>query len=348
MTRVLSGLRCLVPMEAIINPSPFEAPLPLSRFELLHTTDPDQASQALTEAFCPHQLTPLDHGRQFDTRFHATGDGDVGLCYLDFGGCVWGSAREIEKVHVVGIPLAGHGELSRGRDRIQYGPGDASVPPVDQAITFQIGAGTPHLFVCIARDRMESHLRSMLDRPVTKPVRFDLGMDLTAPPARSWRKTVGLLLDEIDGDGQILDQPLVMREMERLILSQLLLAQPSNYSELIHGEQRRGTAPRAIRHASELIEGHAAEPLIVEDIAEAVGISVRALQEGFRRFLDTTPMAHLREIRLQHVREELTTADPASTTVTETALRWGFPHAGRFSARYRRRFGESPSATLRR
>jgi transcriptional regulator GlxA family with amidase domain len=137
-----------------------------------------------------------------------------------------------------------------------------------------------------------------------------------------------------------------MRELERLLLSQLLLAQPNNYSSLLH-EQPRATAPRAIRRAAELIEAHAAEPLTVEDIAEAIGLSVRTLQEGFQRFLNTTPMNHLREVRLRHVREELTAANPASTTVTEIAIRWGFLHAGRFSARYRKRFGESPSVTLR-
>jgi transcriptional regulator GlxA family with amidase domain len=88
-------------------------------------------------------------------------------------------------------------------------------------------------------------------------------------------------------------------------------------------------------------------PPTVEDIAEATGLSVRTLQEGFRRFLDTTPMSHLREVRLRHVREELAAADPTSTTVTETATRWGFLHSGRFSAQYHQRFGELPSVTLR-
>jgi transcriptional regulator GlxA family with amidase domain len=59
-------------------------------------------------------------------------------------------------------------------------------------------------------------------------------------------------------------------------------------------------------------------------------------------------MSYLREIRLQHVRKDLSAADPTETTVTEIATRWGFLHPGRFSAQYRERFGEPPSATLRR
>jgi AraC-like DNA-binding protein len=34
--------------------------------------------------------------------------------------------------------------------------------------------------------------------------------------------------------------------------------------------------------------------------------------------------------------------------VTRTALAFGFAHLGRFSASYRRMFGETPSETLRR
>ena len=333
-------------METIVSPSPFEAHLPLSRFEQIHTVDVDQARHVVGEAFCPHRLTALDGG--IETRFHSARDGDVRLCYLDYGGRVHIAAQEMESFHLVLIPLAGHAELTCGRERIQYGRGEASVPHVDRPYSICVSADSPHLAVWIARDRLEEHLHSVLARPVTEPVRFDLGMDLTAPPARSWRKTVNLLLDEVDDDGPILDHPLALREMERLLLTQLLLTQPSNYSELLHGEQPRGTAPKAIREAAGLIEAHAAEPLTVEDIAEYVGIGVRALQEGFRRYLDTTPMTHLREIRLRRVREELAAADPASTTVTETAISWGFLHAGRFSRRYHQRFGEPPSATLRR
>jgi transcriptional regulator GlxA family with amidase domain len=35
-------------------------------------------------------------------------------------------------------------------------------------------------------------------------------------------------------------------------------------------------------------------------------------------------------------------------TVARVAERWGFSNAGSFSVRYRERFGESPSQTLRR
>ena len=44
---------------------------------------------------------------------------------------------------------------------------------------------------------------------------------------------------------------------------------------------------------------------------------------------------------------DLRTADPATTTVTAVAGRWGFLHAGRFAAAYKTAYGHPPSETLR-
>jgi AraC-like DNA-binding protein len=333
--------------EAAMDPAQPAASLPLTRFEQVHTEDVEQARHVIADAFCPHELTALDSGREFDVRFHAANTGNVSLCYLDYGGRVHLTPSEQETFYLVLMPLAGGAEITCGPEQVAYDATGASVPPVDRPYDLLVRAGSPHLAARISRSRLEKHLRSLLDRPVALPVRFALGMDMTAPLARSWRRAVSLLVDEVDDGGTILDQPLAARELERVLMTQLLIAQPNNYSALLSAQPRR-PAPRLVRRAAELIEAHAAEPLTVEDIAEATGVSVRALQEGFRRFLETTPMNYLRDVRLRHAHDELTAADPARTTVTEIAIRWGFLHPSRFSAQYRQRYGESPSATLRR
>jgi AraC-like DNA-binding protein len=71
------------------------------------------------------------------------------------------------------------------------------------------------------------------------------------------------------------------------------------------------------------------------------------LIQHFRDFKGTSPMRYLRAARYQKVRETLRRAEPEES-ITEIAARWGFSHLGRFSVEYRRRFGESPSGTLRR
>ena len=320
--------------------------LPLARYEQVRTIDIDLTREAVGRSFCDHRLTPVPGTGQVDARFHAVRTGDIGLHYLDYGAEVRIAPGELGSFYLVQIPLAGSAEITCGSERVVSDPTVASVPAPDRQLTMHWGAGNPQLIVWIERACLEEQLHKMLGRPLAEPIRFDLGMRLDAPEIRSWRRIVDLLLDEVDGCGLIPQQPLAMRELERLLLSQLLLGQPNNYSGALH-RPPQDAAPKSIRRAMELIEGHAAEPLTVDDIAEATGVSVRALQEGFHRYLDTTPLNHLREVRLRHVHEELTNADPTGATVTDVAARWGFLHPGRFSVQYRKRFGQTPSSTLR-
>ncbi len=103
-----------------------------------------------------------------------------------------------------------------------------------------------------------------------------------------------------------------------------------------------------LRAAVEYVHDHAAEPVTIADLSAASGLSVRSVQESFRRVFDVSPLTYLRQVRLDRVRAELLDADPLAGAVGDVARRWGFAHLGRFSAAYVERFGEYPKQTLRR
>jgi AraC-like DNA-binding protein len=113
------------------------------------------------------------------------------------------------------------------------------------------------------------------------------------------------------------------------------------------GGRPHAPEPATLRRALAHLEEHAAEDVDVADVARAAGLGVRGLQMTFRRWRGTTPLGHLREIRLARAHEELRASDPRDTTVADIATRWHFTHPGRFSVTYRERYGCSPSATLR-
>lgn len=103
---------------------------------------------------------------------------------------------------------------------------------------------------------------------------------------------------------------------------------------------------RYIEAAVDLMREKLHEPLTLGAISEAVGVSGRSLQEGFRRHYDTTPLAYLRNLRLETARIELSRPDN-QLSVAEVAEKWGFKNKGRFAVLYREAFGESPSETIR-
>lgn len=85
----------------------------------------------------------------------------------------------------------------------------------------------------------------------------------------------------------------------------------------------------------------------VARVAETVGLSSRTLHRLLRRELGLSPMRLLRRVRLAQARADLEEAAP-QTSVTGVAYDCGFAHLGRFAQEYARRYGESPSQTLRR
>jgi AraC-like DNA-binding protein len=316
---------------------------PLACHEVIDTQDIEEARVVGSQLFRDHLLIPEKDGSPFRARLRSTVVGGMTLNYVDYSAGVRIVTTEPSSGFLVHIPLTGRADITCGHDAVSSDPATAAVVDPSDRLEMTWSSGTPQLIVGIDRDRIEQHLRGALGRTLDRPLRFGLAMDLTSSAARAWLNIMNLLLREVS---VAKGPPAAMEQLESLAFQRFLLAQPSTYSSALHDE--RPAAPRAVRKAMSLIENHAAEPLSVEDIAEAVGVGVRALQVGFRRFADTTPMGYLRDVRLRQVHSELLAADPCSVSVTEVAARWQFLHAGRFAVQYRERFGEKPSTTLHR
>lgn len=86
----------------------------------------------------------------------------------------------------------------------------------------------------------------------------------------------------------------------------------------------------------------------IAEISRKLGVSDRYLRKVFQIVHGIPPSKHLRMLRLSRARQALLSAHGRSPTVSKIAIRLGFSELGRFSVEYRKRFGESPSATLRR
>ena len=103
-----------------------------------------------------------------------------------------------------------------------------------------------------------------------------------------------------------------------------------------------------VRRAVAEMRAHLAEPISIPEIASAAGVSVRGLQMVFQRQLGSVPLLHLRQLRLEAARADLTAEARSGTTVADVARRYGYANSGRFSTHYRDEYGEPPAATLQR
>ncbi|MGW4565504.1 helix-turn-helix domain-containing protein [Streptomyces sp. NPDC004561] len=180
-----------------------------------------------------------------------------------------------------------------------------------------------------------------------RPVRLTGHRPRSAAAARQLSGTITHLRDHVLSDPEIADQPLIAATAAQHLAASVLHAFPNTALTEPTGADRNDAHPAMLRRALAYIDDHADQPVTVADIAAAAHVTVRALQYAFRRHLETTPLAHLRRVRLAHVHHDLVAADPGSgATVTAIAARWGFHHPGRFAALYRACYGRAPHETL--
>ena len=117
----------------------------------------------------------------------------------------------------------------------------------------------------------------------------------------------------------------------------------------VGGEEETATE----RHHRDLLarfeELLAAEPFLpLADICAALGVSQRSLGECCKRHLGMGPSSYRRLRAMQQLFRALRNGSADVASVSEIARRHGFRQLGRLASDYRARYGELPSATLRR
>jgi AraC-like DNA-binding protein len=313
------------------------------------TADMAEATEVATDLLGSLAISPVPVARTgFLCTLHAVQCLDTTLAHLDFAApvdlTVWSSGD----CYTVHLPTSGQGRVSIAGAEYQVSAFSALVVSPGSAYRLRLDQDSPQLVVRVERPALERVLSRMIGRSLRDPVRFEPIGDLTSSAAARWSGALNILFAEVLDPGSLIQRGVGAAALEDLLVSSLLYVQPSNYSAQLTGEPRR-SGRAAVRRSLEYIEAHLAEPIALADLAAHSGMSARSIQAGFREDLDTTPVAYIRDQRLDRVRRTLMAAVPEDgLSVTEVAERWGFHHLGNFSALYRRRFGEPPSETLRR
>ncbi len=318
----------------------------LSEHPVVRATDADEAHEAVSRMYLPHEFEVLQRDARLDMQLNAIRLGAVTAGYLRYGGEVRLSSPDLLDYHV-NVPLAGFSEQRCGsQEPARLKPGYAAVFMPGYSADLHWGATCAQLCLMIDKLRLERELERQLGRPLGKPITFTTAMDLYTPAGQSWMAVLDLFEREAGRAGGLAHSPLGAAHLQNLVIAGLLLAQPHNYTDLLTAPVQSAPSP-VVRRAVELIEERPELPWSSASLAQEVAVSVRALQEGFQRSLDLPPMAYLRQVRLNRVHDELLAAHPGTVTITAVAARWGFLHAGRFATAYRQKFGCLPSETLR-
>ncbi|MGV9714292.1 AraC family transcriptional regulator [Gordonia sp. NPDC003424] len=311
----------------------------MSQVERLHIPGEQEweaASDAVSDAYFPHTLTPLDGRSSAD-------DADLAVTVLGplrIARIGWGAEVAIHSDHPgaygINVPLGGVLETSVAGHTVVSTSGFATVNPPDTPAEITRWSDTCTIVgVKIDRDFLQHEVCRVAGSPdATIPDQ----LDLHSPAGASWFRLVQVLASQ-PADDPLLSNPLVAEQLAGSLTDAFLLAAlPDDPGD------RLTPRPRIVTRVLDALRADPARAWTAADMAQVAGVSVRRLQEGFKEYVGRSPRECLVEVRLARVHDELVAGTAQS--VTDVALKWGFTHSGRFAAAFRHKYGVAPSALL--
>ncbi|BDX32998.1 transcriptional regulator [Mycobacterium antarcticum] len=325
-------------------------PPALTSNEVFYSENVREASKLMGRALSPMTLhVAEEHLAGFAAGMHGVRLRNVSMLYFDLHVPASIDIPHHGKYFAVHMPMNGSALASHRGTTFEANSICSLVSSPGESLTMQLDMDSPQLVIRIEEPVMVAYLTRVMGRSLQHPLAFEPEFDLTSEAAMRWHAAVQLIHTEVFHAGSLVRRGQGIGAVEDLVMSSLLHLQPSNYVAEFTSPHRADKRGAVVQAAIDYLDDHLAEHITMSSVADAVHMSVRAVQQGFHEQLGMTPMTYLRERRLERVHEELMDAAPGDgVTVTAVAERWGFHHLGSFGAEYRRRWDESPSQTLRR
>ncbi|BBU20758.1 AraC family transcriptional regulator [Mycobacterium xenopi] len=322
-------------------------PPALTDHEIFYTENINEASTLIGKVLAPMRIACTANPSGFAATMHGVRLRNVSMLYLDLSVRATLEIPALGRYFGVHMPTNGLARCHHNGHEFEANTVCALVTSPKTALTMHLEDDSPQLLIRIEEQALVDYLTRLRGRRLSRPLVFHPEFDLTSDVAMRWHAAVQLLHTEVYQPGSLVQSGQGISGIEELLMNSLLHVQPSNYhEELVRPARQPGR--RVVQRAIEYIDAHLAEPLTMGLIARNVHMSIRSIQQGFRDELGVSPMTYVRDRRLERVHDELADAMPGDgVTVTDVATRWGFHHLGSFAVEYRKRWGVSPSETLR-
>ncbi|SDN73230.1 helix-turn-helix transcriptional regulator [Ensifer sp. YR511] len=139
-------------------------------------------------------------------------------------------------------------------------------------------------------------------------------------------------------------KPKLAAAYQNLALVKLLVQLPNSLAEVVD-QGSSLDAPSQLKAAEAFMRNNLLNPVKIEDLADFVGCSPRALQRMFRTYRGASPISVLSSYRLSAAHSEITAGRTRS--ISDLAKSLQFSNPGRFSVLYKDAYGISPSNALR-
>ncbi|AVW89845.1 AraC family transcriptional regulator [Celeribacter baekdonensis] len=318
--------------------------LPLGAHPLFSSDDLDETRDCVARVYCDHRLETIGSGH-LAARHNRLAGRSLSINVMTYGAKTLIAPGELERFYLFQFPIRGSASVANGSNQHEIGGGFGGVLNPDAPTCMIWSEGCVQVLVQIEKAALLDAARAEFGLPSGQTLHFDGANDMRGGEGRAFMSVLDFVMREAEQGTNLVDgDTLLARQLERTLMIGVLQTQTHNLDPVMRGAS--GPVPRILRRAEEFMRENLQNPIMIEDIAQAAGTSVRTLQSMCRARYGRAPMTVLRDLRLDQAWEDLSNPKP-DTSVTTVAMALGFFHLGRFSEHYRGKFGCTPIETLR-
>jgi AraC-like DNA-binding protein len=307
--------------------------------ERYHTLD--DATNILSKTMSEHQIS-VEHNnefemQQFEMQRSQKELGPISLNCLTFSNDINIDITDCGNNYFIIFPQ--HNALATPQPKgTILSPGDS--------YSLDIKSDQPLRIIKIAGSFIERQLIQLMAYSANRTLQFKQEIWPKQGINASWHRYIDYLFNETAQPSNIFIDQTTNEEMAKVVVTGLLNSQEHNYSEEL-SVRHTSIVPGHVYRAERYIKENISHSIDINDIVAAADVCERTLYDAFKRFRGISPICYLKNMRLDLARQALLQSSDDIKVYT-IATKFGFNHLGRFSIYYKKRFGESPSQTLKR
>lgn len=317
----------------------------LHRYLVIDTDDGNRISETLISQFGASEVDFLHDQPIRGVVAHLPLE-SIELCYVSFSA---GISVKFPASHFVRQPFVESGvgsiQFNRRPFEIRLSTTDSGVIPAGVEFSCRHPDAISQLILRLDAAALRSKLSSLIGRPIGRHLDFASPSSFNDPLQARLRHIVEFLVSELD-NGSAEWPETAFADLQQFVLMSFLAAHSHNFIQF-QTTSKANAAPWQVAVVEEFIEANWHRSVTIEEISAVTGVGVRAMFRTFGEYRGYSPMAFMKQVRLQHARRMLQSPDD-KTSVVAVSLACGFHNGGHFARYYREAFKELPADTLRK
>ena len=319
---------------------------PLAKFPLIATDCVEKAQFKLSQELTDLKIMRVADRNNFHLRMNGTKIGRTSLVYNRVGTDIKiqsGQAGD-SVIFVFGSNVSSKFVLDK--KSVVVSSHRAAIVKPSQQVKVDRPKNSQVIVLRASLAGLQHHFQILIDRHHRGTINFEHSVKLNNGPEIAAKTLVMNLINELGTNELVYKNPELLERYEDMLFTALLHL-PHKDRDKLYPKLRSQIAPEIVHRAEEYMRANLNKGITIKELLLICKCSRSVLFASFKNFRGYTPLEFLTEQRLQSTREKLLRQNWGNS-VSSIALDCGFIHFGRFSRIYKRRFGESPSETLKR